>query len=341
MPATGLSVVVAMDKFRSTATAAELAQSIVDHGGAGVTFDVVELSDGGEGFRATFDGEVVTLRVRGPWGDYHDAPMTLVRRGPDVLGVIEVAEIIGRSHQSAPTSTQALAASSAGVGDAILASARWGVTRVVVGCGGSATSDGGAGCYDVLREHAAAPVALTAATDVDADYLGALRYAPQKGVDDEDLAVVARRLDDLATRFERDGGPDVRRVARAGAAGGLGGALFARGADLVSGFDETAALTALRARLATAAAVITGEGRLDAGSLEGKVVAGVCALTAASQRVLVVCGSLEGEAARALRRRYPWVRVVDLVSRVGERRAFEDTARAVGELTAQFLAGAD
>jgi glycerate kinase len=329
-----------MDKFRASASAGALAASITKRGAQEVIFDVVVLSDGGEGFRAAFDGEVVMLRVRDPWGDWHDAPLSIVASSHETLGVIEVAEIIGRSRRPAPTSSEALAASSEGVADAILASVARGVTRVVVGCGGSATSDGGEGCYQVLRRAGGLEVELTAATDVTADYFGALRYAEQKGVATGDLAVVAHRLEHLAERYQRLSGRDVRSVARTGAAGGLSGALYALGANLVSGFDEVARVNTLSTRIAAASRVITGEGRLDAGSLEGKVVSGVCALTNEEQRVLVVCGSQDEVAARELTSRYPWVRVVDLVSRYGERRAFDDTLACVGEVVADFLVNA-
>ncbi len=331
-------VVVAMDKFRSSASAGDLAELIVQRGVPGVTFDVATLSDGGEGFRAAFDGEVVTLRVRDPWGHWHDAPLTIVATAHETLGVIEVAEIIGRSHRPTPTATEALAASSEGVADAILASLSWGVTRVVVGCGGSATSDGGEGCYEVLHRAGGLDISMTAATDIGADYFGAVKYAEQKGVASGDLRLVARRLDRLAERYERLSGRDVRHVARTGAAGGLSGALYARGADLVSGFDEVARVNSLAARIDVASRVITGEGRLDAGSLDGKVVSGVCALTNEHQRVLVVCGSRDVATAHELTSRYPWARVEDLVSRCGERRAFDDTVGCVGEIVADFLA---
>ena len=333
-------VLVAMDKFRSSATAGELCRSIVAREIPDVHFDAVALSDGGEGFRAAFVGEVVAVRVRDPWGDWHDAPLSIITSSDETLGVLEVAEIIGRSPRH-PTSLEALAASSEGVGDAILASAALGVARVVVGCGGSATSDGGEGCFDVVCLAGGLSVPVTAATDINADFHGALSYAEQKGVAATDLATVARRLERVAERFVRECGVDVRHVTRTGAAGGLAGALYAAGATLVSGFDEVSRMSSLDARVNEASMVVTGEGRFDAGSLDGKVVAGVCALTSQDQRVLVVCGSRDAEAAEELTRRYPWVRVSDLVSRFGERRAFEETLECVGEVVADFVAADD
>ena len=331
-------VVVAMDKFRATASARELCTAITATSVTGFSFDALALSDGGEGFRSSFEGEVLDLAARDPWGDWHEVPLTVLASSPHTTGVLEVAEIIGRSHRHVATSREALAASSAGVGDAIIASAARGVTRLVVGCGGSATSDGGEGCYDVLERHPGLGLHLVAATDITADFFGALRYCEQKGVAPDDVGVVAERLERLADRYHGRG-RDVRQVARTGAAGGLAGGLYAVGATLVSGFDEVARTNELASRIETAAIVITGEGRLDAGSLEGKVVSGVCALSHGDQRVLVVCGSSDAATVAELTRRYPWVRVRDLVARCGQRRAFEDTLACVSEVAADFLRG--
>jgi glycerate 2-kinase len=330
-------VVIAMDKFRSTAEVADLNRVASRAFAATDDVDVVATSDGGEGFRGAFGGTTLRVRVRGPWGEAHEAPVTRLRVRDETVGVLEVAEIIGRSHRVVPTSHEALVASSAGVGDALVAVGALGVDRVVVGCGGSATSDGGEGCYEVLHS-AGSVVAMTAATDITATFMGALRYAEQKGVDAHDLGGLERRLRALGARYERECGRDVMNVARTGAAGGLVGALYARGATLVSGFDEVARVSQLAERIASARLVVTGEGRLDAGSLEGKVVAGVCALTDSSQRVLVVCGARDEDVARSLQERYPWVRVVDLVTRFGESRARHDTVECVARVVADFAA---
>ncbi|HEY5302730.1 MAG TPA: glycerate kinase [Acidimicrobiales bacterium] len=329
-------VVVATDKFRSTASAPDLVTTIRAALGTNLECDAVIVSDGGEGFRHAFVGDTVSLRVRGPWGEVHDAPMTRLRTGDETIGVLEVAEIIGRDFREAPSSADALAASSAGVGDALVLAANHDVDRVVVGCGGSATSDGGEGCYDVWRD-AGLDVALTGATDITATFLGALRYAEQKGVDASDVGSLEHRLREVAARYERECARDVVSVERTGAAGGLAGALYALGADLVSGFEEVARANRLAERIARAQLVITGEGRVDAGSLEGKVVTGVCALTTESQRVLVVCGAADADAVLRLQQRYPWVQVHDLVSRFGERRAREETLACVAAVVGDYV----
>lgn len=330
-------VVVAIDKFRSTASASDLASTIVRALGPTADVDAVRVSDGGEGFRRSFAGVTRTIQVRGPWGEVHDAPMTRFGVGGETWGVVEVAEIIGRSIREVPTSREALAASSAGVGDALILAARDDLDRVVVGCGGSATSDGGEGCYDVWR-WAGSPLSLTAATDVTATFLGAVRYAEQKGIDESDLGLLARRLDAVAARYQRESGRDVLPVERTGAAGGLAGGLYALGADLASGFEEVARASRLAERIADARVVITGEGRFDAGSLDGKVVSEVCALTTENQRVLVVCGAADLAAVGQLEIRQPWVHVESLVSRFGERRARAMTLACVAEVVEGFMA---
>jgi glycerate kinase len=330
-------VTVATDKFRSTATAAELGCAVRDALGANFHCDVVATSDGGEGFRQAFSGETLSLSVRGPWGEVHHAPMTRLRTGGQTIGVIEVAEVVGRAIRPAPSSREALSASSAGVGDALVAAVHWDVDRVIVGCGGSATSDGGLGCYEVVRA-AGLDIALTAATDITASFLGALRYAQQKGVAPSDLGLLERRLMRRAGRYERETGRDVGSVARGGAAGGLAGALYALGAELVNGFDVVARISRLAERIAASALVVTGEGRFDEGSLEGKVVAQVCALTTESQRVLVVCGSSDPDVVRRFQRHYPWVQVEDLVSRFGKELARHETLSCVSRVVEEFAA---
>ncbi len=328
--------VVAVDKFRSTAEAADVAGAVA-LGAPMSVVDVVAMSDGGEGFRRVFDGEVVMLSVRGPWGEVHQAPLTLLA-GPGRRGVLEVAEIVGRGHRAQPSPAEALAATSAGVADALVAARELDLEEVVIGCGGSATSDGGWGCYEALSERGGLPLRVSCATDITARFLGALRYAEQKGVASEDLGPLEERLRELATTYRARGGVDVNGLERAGAAGGIPGALGALGARLVGGFDVVAEVTGLAARLSVATHVVTGEGRVDTGSLEGKVVSGVCALTRPDQRVLVVCGAAEEHAVAQLRARYPWVEVRDLVSAVGERRALGDTLAALTEVSRDYFA---
>ena len=330
-------VTVAFDKFRDSATSRELGEAAAAAALArGWSVDVVALSDGGEGFRDVFAGRDVALGVAGPLGEEVAARVRLHPSTDGVVGVIESADVVGRHLLAHPTREEALAASSDGLGQLILEGARRGATRLLVGCGGSATSDGGRGCYRVLRAAGGLPVPVTVATDVTARFFDARAYAEQKGVAVEDLDLVDERLRAARDLYLRECGVDVALVERTGAAGGIGGALFALGAELVGGFDVVAREVDLAARLAAASLVITGEGRLDEGTLEGKVVAGVTSL--ATSPVLVICGALEPVGAEQFTARYPAARLVSLVERFGVARALADARDGVRLLVEELLA---
>jgi len=141
-------VLAAMDKFRGTASARQLSEvvaraALVQE----CNSDVQPMSDGGEGFRDAFEGDVLTVQVPGPLGEPVQSTITLCQAASGLAAVVEVAEVVGRHLLDSPTRSEALAASSAGVGHLILASAGYGARSVLIGCGGSATSDGGLGCY--------------------------------------------------------------------------------------------------------------------------------------------------------------------------------------------------
>jgi glycerate 2-kinase len=311
------TVLAAPDKFRGTATARELCDAIGERlDGVGVILDAQPMSDGGEGFLDAFSGDDVVTEVLGPLGEPVEARIRRHQRAHGTLGVVEVADVVGRARLVRPDSGEALRASSTGVGQLLLAAQRLGVDEVLIGCGGTANSDGGLGCYEVLRDAGGLSLPVSVATDVTARFSGARRYAAQKGVAPDDLALVDRRLADARDRFLREQGIDVEALDRTGAAGGIPGALAAFGATLTSGFGAVAGSVGLKARVGASSLVVTGEGRLDPGSLEGKVVAGVAGL-AEGTPLLVVCGSIDADAGERFRQRFPTAELVSLVSRFG------------------------
>ena len=337
-PAARPRLVSAFDTFRASASASELSDAVARAARArGVDVDTIAMSDGGEGFVDAFDGDDVTESVAGPRGEAVTARIRLRDTESGLVAVAQVADAVGRTMLQAPTREEALAASSEGVGQLILAAARLGAFRVLLGCGDSATSDAGLGCYRVLRAAGGLPVDVVAATDVTARFLEARRYASQKGVADEDLALVDARLRAARDLYHRECDVDVQAIPRTGAAGGIPGALAALGARLVDGVEEVSRSVRLVERLETASLVVSGEGRLDAGSLEGKVVAGVAARTPPSTPLLVVCGSVEADAAREFIARYPNATLVSLVERFGEERARSETARCVAQVVGAAL----
>jgi len=332
------SILVSMDKFRGTATARELCDSVAKVvARAHSSVDVQPMSDGGEGFREAFIGDVEVVEVPGPLGDIVATPITLRNSPGGTLAILEVSEVVGRNHLIAPTGEQALQASSAGVGHLILRSAELGASSILIGCGGSATSDGGLGCYRVLQDAGGLPVPLTAATDVTARFSGFLRYAAQKGVRADDLNIIEQRVEELQSLYIAEHGVAVEKLERTGASGGIPGGLAALGAKLTSGLDAVVQTVNLEQRIERSSLVITGEGRLDYGSLEGKVTGGIAALLGEDTKLLVVCGTIQATAAREFRSRFPQATLVSLVGRFDRRTALTDVFGSVELVVAEEL----
>jgi glycerate kinase len=327
-----MTVFIAPDKFRGTATSREIVEAVTERcHERGVPTDAQVMSDGGEGFRSAFPGDTKSFRVSDPWGTPVIVEITTFVSPWGRLGVFEMAEVIGRHIVTHPTGEQALQASSAGVGELIREAQSLQLDGLLVGCGGTASSDGGAGCYDVLRSEALT-IPMTVATDVTTSFSGAVSFAEQKGVRQEDLQLVAKRLTELRELYQRERGIDVEMLDRAGAGGGVPGALAALGAQLVSGFDAVASNVHLLDRLKKAELVVTGEGRFDHGSLEGKVVSGVVRLADPSTPVLVICGSVDDKAKEIFLCQHSNVQVVSLEDRFGTLKAHEQTAQCVADV---------
>ena len=188
--------------------------------------------------------------------------------------VVEAARAAGLG-LVAPADRDAWAASTAGVGELILAAARE-APEILVGLGGSATTDGGAGAIAAIEAGGGLGAArLVLLCDVTTPFeRAAAVFAPQKGADPETVARLARRLDRQAAALPRD----PRGRAMTGAAGGLAGGLWARfAARLVAGAPDVLDRLDFDRLLVGAAAVVTGEGRLDAQTAAGKAASVVAA----------------------------------------------------------------
>lgn len=327
-------VVAAPDKFRGTASASEVAAAICRAGkAAGWKCDAVPMADGGEGILEAIGGTVRRTRVRGPLGETVEAEWRL--KGS--TAVIEMAQAAGLELAGGPEWNDPMRASTAGVGDLIGAAVAAGAKRVVVGVGGSATTDGGLACLTALEPHARLTgIELVVACDVTTAFIDAAEvFAPQKGATAAQVALLRRRLERLAQVYEEDYGVDVRTMPGSGAAGGLAGGLAALGATLTPGFDFVADTVGLAEKIEEADLVVTGEGFLDEQSFNGKVVGGVAELAEELEvPLLVVVGRVYEEADSA----GPPVPVVSLVERFGEERALHDTAACITEAVAEYLA---
>ncbi len=323
----------APDKLRGTATAAEVAAAVGRVAWeAGWDCDEVPMADGGEGTLAALGGPNRVSVVTGPLGDPVPAAWRYGR-----TGVVEMALASGIELVGGPEGNDPVAASSTGTGELVAAAVDAGCRRIVIGVGGSATTDGGLGALRALEPLTRLrAVELVVACDVRTPFLDAARvFAPQKGASPAQVELLSRRLERLAQMYRSAYGVDVTDLRCAGAAGGLAGGLACAGARLVEGFDVVADELDLHDRIEGADLVVTGEGFLDAQSFEGKVVGGVLQLAAASGvPVLAVVGRvLAGvEVPDGLE-------VVSLVERFGDERANADTVHCIETVVAERLAG--
>jgi glycerate kinase len=267
--------IAAPDKFRGSLTAAEAADAMATGlEAAGFQARRIPLADGGDGtldaLVAGRGGSLRTARVTGPLGDPVEAQWALL---PDGTAIVEMARASGLALVEGRNDP--LRASTRGTGELISAALRSGARHVVVGVGGSATTDGGLAAVDALGWSLAGDD-VTVACDVTTPFLDAATvYGPQKGATPAQVSLLTRRLARLADEYRNRTGVDVTVLEGGGAAGGLAGGLAAIGARLEPGFDVVARAAGLDRALEDADLVVTGEGRLDRTSFEGKVVGGV------------------------------------------------------------------
>lgn len=283
-----MRVLIAPDSFGDTLSAVDACAAIARGWSSARPDDDVRSapqSDGGPGFvdvLASRFGERRTATVSGPLGAAVTATWLYDDRSTPPTAYIECAQACGL-HQlgGRPTPRTALAADTAGVGQLIGAALDAGARTVVVGLGGSATTDGGRGLVEALGGPDAAVrrlagVTLVAASDVENPLLGELGaaavFGPQKGADAGTVQRLEERMGQWARVLTAMAGRDVAADAGAGAAGGLGAALLALGASRVSGATVVAEATDRAADVGAADLVITGEGRFDTQTLRGKVV---------------------------------------------------------------------
>lgn len=329
------------DKFKGTASAGAVAGAMAAGAlASGWAATELPMSDGGEGLLEVMGGANRRTVVRGPLGAPVTASWRFEGQAPDgsapATAVIEMSQAAGLVLAGGRRHNDAVAASTVGVGELILSAVAAGARRLVVGCGGSATTDGGSGALSVLKgAEALAGAELIVACDVRIGFVqAAKRFGPQKGASPAQVALLEGRLGELAGRYRASYGLDVRHLEGAGAAGGLAGGLAAIGGALVSGFDLVASYLGLDDHLATADAVATGEGSLDAESFDGKVVGGVAARRG-DRPALCVAGRATVEGARAAGAL--GLSVVSLSERHGAGEAMSRPLQLLVDVTAQWL----
>jgi len=326
-------VVIAPDKFKGTATASELATAIatvveqVGHEAVSIP-----MADGGDGTLDALGGANRTSMVTGPLGEPVEAAWRLSRG----VAVIEMAQASGLVLAGGAEANDPLNATTRGTGELIVNAIGRGATRIIVGLGGSATTDGGLGAVEAIGSTAKlARADVEVATDVDTLFVDAARvFGPQKGATPAQIAFLEARLRGVAERYRDEFGVDVEQVPGSGAAGGLGGGLLAVGATIVGGFELIADELGLAEAVAEADLVITGEGQLDRESFNGKVVGGVADLAEEYGVPLVIVAGRTGDDVGDLA---AGTTVVSLVERFGEQQALDEPVRCTTAVLGELL----
>jgi glycerate kinase len=329
-------VLAAADKFKGTATSAEVGAVIVLAAGHfGWDASSVALSDGGDGLLEVFGGANQRTDVTGPLTESVHAAWRL----DGELAVVESALASGLVLAGGARRNDPMAATSRGTGELIEAAVAAGASQILVGVGGVASTDGGAGAIEGLSAATIAAfgvgsIQLTVCCDVQTRYEDAAKvFGPQKGATPTQVRELTERLRSLQEQLRVRFGVDVATIAGAGAAGGLAGGLAAIGGQLRPGFELVAERVRLDSLVRSADLVVTGEGRLDASSFDGKVVGGVAAV-ARSAGVPVV--AIVGEAESEVSAECPFP-IVSLVERYGQQRALDDVLGCIEQAAGEFL----
>ncbi|EKK5267004.1 glycerate kinase [Cronobacter dublinensis] len=324
-------IVIAPDSFKESLSAMDVATAIE----AGfreiypqATYVRLPMADGGEGtveaMVAATGGHIVQVPVTGPLGNRVEGFYGVL--GDGETAVIEMAAASGL-HLVPPAQRDPRITTSFGTGELILAALDSGVKTIIIGIGGSATNDGGAGMMQALGarfldsqqrgllpggaslaslEHIEmsgldprlAHTTFTVACDVDNPLCGAKGasaiFGPQKGATPEMVAQLDAALRRFGTTLEAVTGKSIISAPGAGAAGGMGAALLGMlNAQLRPGIDIVTQTLGLAQAVRDADLVITGEGRLDSQSIHGKTPVGVARVAKQFQRpVVAIAGSL-------------------------------------------------
>lgn len=311
-----MKIVIAPDSFKESLSAHEVCEAIargIRHVAPTAEIDAIPMADGGEGtveaMVAATGGSFRETTVTGPTGEPVAARWGLLGEARETA-ILEMAAASGLALVP-PDRRNPLFTTTYGTGELILAAIDAGAARILVGIGGSATNDSGAGaaqaagvcfldasgqpCLPGLsggslagvtridlaqRDRRIGTVQICVACDVDNPLCGprgaAAVYGPQKGATPEQVEILDRHLANLADVIERDLGRSIRDFPGAGAAGGLGAGLVAFfDATVMPGVKLVMDAVGFASRIAGADLLITGEGRIDRQSMMGKVIAGV------------------------------------------------------------------
>lgn len=326
-----MKIVIAPDSYKESLSATEVAQAI-EKGFREIFPDAlyvkVPLADGGEGtveaMIAATQGTKMSVCVTGPLGVPVDACWGL--SGDGQTAFIEMAAASGLGLVP-PAQRNPLLTTSRGTGELILQALEHGARKIIIGIGGSATNDGGAGmvqalgarlrdangvdigdgggslaclnsidlsALDVRLQECSIHVACDVSNPLTGETGASWIFGPQKGATEAMILELDRNLEHYADVIKRTLRVDVKEVAGAGAAGGMGAALMAfLNAELRSGIEIVTQALNLEEHILDCSLVVTGEGRLDSQSISGKVPVGVASVAKKYRKpVIGIAGSL-------------------------------------------------
>lgn len=324
-------IVIAPDSFKESMTAKQAAEAVARGFrkiyGDSIELDLIPMADGGEGttqsLKDALDGQMYEKKVTGPLGNQITARYAI--SGDRSTAIIEMAEASGLALVP-KEKRNPLFTTTYGTGELMKAALDQDVSKIILGIGGSATNDGGAGMIEalggILYNHHHEKLArgggalanlssvdltnldprlneleILVACDVDNSLLGSngasAVYGPQKGAIEEMVAQLDESLANFHDVFKKTTGKDVKDIPGAGAAGGLGAGLLFLHATLERGIDIVLRETNFKKRIADATIVITGEGKIDGQTIYGKTPIGVAnAAKQSGAKVIAICGTL-------------------------------------------------
>ena len=299
------------DSFKGTMSSEKIISIMKErilHYHPGCTIVPIPVADGGEGsvdaFLTALGGEKIKVKTKGPWGETVDSFYGLLQDGTAVIEMAASAGLPQVGDRKDPSKTTTY-----GVGELILAAAKSGAKKLVIGLGGSATNDAGCGAaaacgvsffdkegktftpvgetldqivrIDVTTmDESVKKLPITAMCDIDNPFYGptgaAAIFGPQKGADEAMVESLDGKMKSLAAVVEKDLDIGLQSIPGSGAAGGMGGGMKAFfGAKLQMGIDAVLEITGFEKLAENADMIFTGEGKIDTQSLRGKVVIGV------------------------------------------------------------------
>tara|TARA_B100000029_G_scaffold283314_2_gene277178 strand:+ start:180 stop:1178 length:999 start_codon:yes stop_codon:yes gene_type:complete len=316
-----MKVLVVPDKFKGTATAEEVGNAIASVFSRAHEIAIQPMADGGEGTLGVFGGPNRKSTVLDPLS----RPVEAAWRLEGKSAVIEMAQASGLTLVDGKEGNDPINASTFGTGQLISKAIERGAESILVGLGGSATTDGGFGALEALKPHdRLRPVELNVACDVTTSFVDSARvFGPQKGASPPQIVFLEKRLERLAQLYFEERAVDVRKIPMSGSAGGLAGGLVSLGANLLNGFEAVAEKVGLLDLIEEADLVVTAEGEVNESTFNGKVVGGVLKLAEEMKtQALVIAGKVTGDIAQSLP-------IITLVQCVGEEMAYTDTQKAI------------